>query len=205
MRSVEVARPDGELVGVDAVADPDRAAAGSKAPGALVHPLNRNAHSPVVGGGELLEVPGEFADQVAAGGPHREEELQRVGGGEESLHLEEVRVGAGHRDAVTDPFGHPSTSSRNQRIHTAGCETGGSGVPWRAARRAQRRRSRMAPKKPSVPCRPGEMRRKGTTLTLAPSAGPSRSAGGRGWKSGWRWRNQETTASFSSSRRLHVP
>src|SRR5262249_48133887 len=83
--SVEVAGPDGELVGVDAVADPDRAAAGPEAPGALVDPLDRYAHSSIVRGGELLDVPGELADQVAAGGPHREEELQGVGRGEQGL------------------------------------------------------------------------------------------------------------------------
>jgi hypothetical protein len=114
MRSVEVAGPDGELVRVDAVPHANRPAVGPQAPGTLVHALHRRAVAAVVGCREFLDMPRELADQVAPRGPHRKDEIENVDRRELRFHLEQMRVGAGHRNAVADRFGHASVCSRNR-------------------------------------------------------------------------------------------
>ncbi len=104
--AVEVAGADGELVRVDPVAEDDLGARRVDAEAALVDPDDLGGAA-VGERGHVLELAGVLADQVAARRPHRERDGERPRlGGEAGLDLEQVRVRAGHRDAVVDLGAH---------------------------------------------------------------------------------------------------
>ncbi len=111
VRHVEVAGPDREIVRVDAVADGRRLRAARRdAEAVLVEPLDGERPPPGTLGREALEVARVLADEVAAGGPHREDELdRRARAVDRRLHVEEVRVRLGHREAMA----HRAQSSRD--------------------------------------------------------------------------------------------
>jgi hypothetical protein len=104
---VQLARAHAQLVGVDRVAHAHLArAAGLDAPGVLVRLRPRERAARPVARLEPLHVPLVLADEVGAGRPDRQEQVERGGRGrpvaQPRLHLEEVRVRPRHRDRVGD-------------------------------------------------------------------------------------------------------
>ena len=110
------------VVRVDLVADRQRLAIAALHHPAVLVQLHHAAGLAVLGGAQLLQVTGKFADQVAAGNPDRQHQLLLCGGLlHRHLHLEQVLLRHGCRDLVAD--GH-SRGNRGRRCSCSGRNRG---------------------------------------------------------------------------------
>jgi len=111
MAAIEMAGPDGELVGVDPILEPNRLSGGGDLEALLVQSLERQGIAVLRKRGHLLEVAGELADQIAPRRPDGKGDDQRsVGRWKLRFHVEQVGMRALHRNAVADPPVRPERS-----------------------------------------------------------------------------------------------